>query len=204
MENTKQYIGYDYKEVTINKKFELVWKDSYTNFGWEIERSQPAIEEHAWGPLRVMAAPLSVLPGRLFKNMVQDHVSEKKVELKMKRDRKIQNKNELNRLQVSLEAALNELEHLETTKTLGANVAAYIIGLLGTVCMAFSMFSYLASNMIECVSFAVPAFIGWIMSYVAYILIKNKREVEVNKELEAKFDTINDICMQAHELIVSE
>lgn len=204
MENAKQYIGYDYKEMTVSKKFEPVWKDSYINFGWEIEKSQPAIEKHAWGPIRVMAAPLAILHGEMFKNMVEDHVSTNKVELKMKRDRKIQNRNELNRLQVSLDTTLNEMEHLEATKTYGASVVACIIGLIGTVCMAFSMFSYLASNMAGCVGFAIVAFVGWIMSYVSYILLKKKREAVVDKETEVKYDTINNICMQAHELVVNE
>lgn len=199
MENTKLYIGYDYKEVTVSKKFELAWKDSYTNLGWEIEKIQPAIEKHAWGPLRVMAAPLAILPGHIFKNMVQDHESASKVVLNMKRNRTIQNKNELNRLQVSLETTLNEMEYLQKAKTFEASIAAYIIGLFGTIFMAFAMFSYLASNLIGCVGFAIPAFIGWIVSYATYIVIKNKKETEINKEIDAKFDTINDICMQAHE-----
>lgn len=31
------------------------------------------------------------------------------------------------------------------------------------------------------------------------IIYCNKKEVEINKEIDAKFKTINDICMQAHE-----
>lgn len=203
MENTKQYIGYDYKEVTVSKKLESAWKDSYTNFGWELEVCQPAVEKGVWKPLRIMIAPLAVLPGQFFKNMVRDHVSATKAELKLKRDRKIQNKNELNRLQVSLEATLNEMEHLEESKTMGASVAAYIIGLSGTVCMALSMFCYLAPNMAGCIGFAVPAFIGWMFSYVAYILIKNRTEKIVDKEIEIKYDAVNEICMQAHKLAIS-
>ena len=132
MEIAKQYIGYDYKEVTVSKKLESAWKDSYFNFGWELEMIQPAVEKGIWEPLRIMIAPLALLPGQLFKNMVLEHVSTTKAELKMKRNRKIPNKNELNRLQVSLEAALNEMENLEKSKTHGASVAAYIIGLLST------------------------------------------------------------------------
>lgn len=204
MENAKQYIGYDYKEVIVSRKLEPVWRDGYANFGWELEKSQPAIEKHAWGPLRVMVAPLAVLPGKLFKNMVQDHESSEKAELRMKRNRKIKNKNELNRLQVSFETVLSEMERLEKSKTLGASVAAYIIGLLGTVCMALSTFCYLASNVAGCVGFAIPGFSGWIASYIAFVLIRNNREQTVNKEMEGKFDTVNDICMQAHEMMICE
>lgn len=186
MENEKQYIGYDYKEITVSKKLEPAWKDCYTNFGWEMEKSQPAVEKGVWEPLRIMIAPLAVFSGHFFKNMIQDHESVTKSALKMKRNRKIPNK-----------------EHLEKSKALGASVAAYIIGLLGTVCMALSMFSYLASNMAGCIGFAIPAFLGWILSYVAYVVIKNRREEIVNKEMETKFDAVNEICMQAHKLVAS-
>lgn len=69
--------------------------------------------------------------------------------------------------------------------------------------MALSMFSYLASSIAGCVGFAIPAFMGWILSYVAYILIKNRREKIVDKEMETKFDAVNEICMRAHELVAS-
>lgn len=89
-----------------------------------MEKSQPAIEKHVWGPLRVMAAPLALLPGRFFKDMVQDHESKDKVELKLKRDKQIRNKNEQNRLQMTMEETLSEMEQMEATKTLGANMVA--------------------------------------------------------------------------------
>lgn len=126
-----------------------------SSFGWKVEKSQPAIEKHVWGPLRVMATPLALLPGRFFKNMVQDHESRGKVERKLKRDKQIRNKNERNRLQVTMEETLSEMEHMEATQILGASVGAYVAGLLGTVCMGFAVFGYLGANMTAWVSSAV-------------------------------------------------
>lgn len=59
-------------------------------------------------------------------------------------------------------------------------------------------------NVAGCVGFAIPGSIGWIVSYVAFVLIRNNREQTVDKEMEEKFDAVNDICMQAHEMIICE
>lgn len=151
-----------------------------------------------------MAAPLALLPGRLFKDMVQDHESKNKVQLKLKRDRQIENKNELNRLQTSLEGNLTEMEHIEETKTMGASIGAYVVGLLGTACMGVAVFSYLAANLPACIGFAIPGFSCWILSAVVYMLLKQRRECVVDAEIEQKYDEVNDICMKAHELVMSE
>lgn len=196
----KKYIGYDYRDVTVSRKLESIWKDGYSSFGWKVEKSQPAIEKHVRGPLRVMAAPLALLPGRFFKDMVQDHESEDKVELKLKRDKQIRNRNELNRLQVTMEETLSEMEHMEATKTLGASVGAYVAGLLGTVCMGFAVFGYLGANMMACVGFAVPGFAGWIMAFVLYYLLKGRKEKSVAQAMEQKYEEVNNVFRQAYEL----
>lgn len=201
MEKEKKYVGYDYKSVTVSRKLESAWEDGYSSFGWEVEKSQPAIEKHVWGPLCLIVAPLALLPGKFFKNMVQDHESEDRVELKLKRDKQVRNKNELNRLQVTMEGTLNEMEHMEATKTMGASVGAYVTGLLGTVCMGFSVFGYLAANMASCIGFAVPGFIGWILAFVLYHFLKSKKEKAVAEAMEQKFEEINNVFKQAYELV---
>lgn len=200
MENSQKYIGYDYKRIVVRRKFEAAWVDGYSNFGWELEKSRPAIEQPVRGSLQVMLAPLALLPGSFFKDLVVEHESCDKVELHFKRDRKIQNKNKLNRLQFNMESTLNNMEEMEKTKTFGASVAAFVTGLVGTVSMAVSTFSYLASNIPGCIGFAVPGFIGWILSAVVYSVVKAKKKKKVVTELESKFDEMNDICLQAQEL----
>ncbi len=203
METEKKYVGYDYKNVTVSRELESAWEDGYRNLGWEVEKSQPAVEKPAWGPLRVAAAPLALLPGSFFKDMVKEHESSDRMELKLKRDKQIQNKNELNRLQIKMEGTLNEMEHMEATKTLGASVGAYVAGLLGTVCMGISVFAYLGANLTVCAGFAVPGFIGWIMAFVLYHLLKGKKEKTVTQALAQKYEEMNEIFKQAYELRVN-
>lgn len=38
------FIGYEYLEITINKELEAIYTDSYPNFGWQLERTSPALQ----------------------------------------------------------------------------------------------------------------------------------------------------------------
>lgn len=203
LENSKKYIGYDYKTLIVSRKFESAWVDSYNSFGWELEKSSLAIEKPIWGTLRVLLAPLALLPRSFFKDLVVEHESGNKVELHFKRKRIIQNKNELNRLEFTMESTMNSMEQMERNKTFGASVAAYVTGLLGTVCMTMATLSYLASKISVCVEFAIAGFLGWIFAFVAYFVVKNIKEKKVATEIESKFNEVNNICEQAYLLAMN-
>lgn len=103
-----QNITYEYKTLTVSRKLETLWEDSYTKFGWEL---------------------------------VKRYASSEKVELEFKRDKNFPKKNELNRLQGYCENTMGEMEHMERTKMVNAYAGSTVCGLLGAVCMAFSVFS---------------------------------------------------------------
>lgn len=71
--NAKNFIGYEYKEVTATSAMEDVFADGYPNFGWVLD---------------------GIVPSALGFSTVN---------LKFKRDRKIRNKAELSRLQRQFE-----------------------------------------------------------------------------------------------------
>lgn len=103
MNNEKGFVGFEYMEVSAKHWMESLYVDSYENFGWEFEGE--AARESAGG----------------------------QVTLKFKRDRKLRNKAELTRLQRQFEACAQEIEALERSRTTTASIAAFTIGLAGTV-----------------------------------------------------------------------
>lgn len=201
MEKGKSYVGYEYKNVTVKKEMESVVSDGYKYFGWKLEKSTPTVVKHVWGPLRVMLAPLALLPGTPFGKMIQDHKSDTKVDLQLKRDKAITSKNELNRMQIQFEMLMEDIACLEETKTIGASVAAYIVGIAGTVFMGLSMFSYLADNLQACIILAVPGFLGWLLSAVVYKLMKGKRSKKIIPIVEEKYESATQLCEKAYSLI---
>lgn len=201
MEREKSYVGYEYKNVTTRKEMESVVTDGYINFGWRLEKSTPTVVKHIWGPIRVILAPLALLPGTPFGKMIQDHKSETKVDLHLKRNKAITSKNELNRLQIQFEKIIDGINSLEESKTIGASVAAYIVGIVGTVCMGLSTFSYLADNLQACIILAVPGFLGWILSAVVFKLMKNKRSNKVMSMIGEKYESATQLCEKAFSLL---
>ncbi len=200
-EHENNFVAYEYKTVIVNRDFESVWKDGYRNFGWKLVKNEPAIVKHVWGPLRILLAPLAIFPGSPFAKIVNDHESETKVELKFKRDRNIPGKAELNRYQLQFESHIKEISNLENSKQSAAAAAAYTIGLLGTVFLGASTFSYLTGMIPFTILLAVPGFAGWILSYFIHNAVKGSKSQKVAPLIERQYDALYEVCAKANELL---
>jgi hypothetical protein len=165
------FVGYEYRDVTVHRSMESVYSDSYANFGWTLEGISSSVQNYS-----------SVI-------------------MKFKRDRKIRNKMELTRLQRQFEACVSEIESLEMSKVIGASAVAYIIGVLGTALIAGAVFSYTGGNLALCIILAVPAFAGWIAPYLCFTMLRNKKTLEVNPLIDEKYDEIYEVCEKANALI---
>lgn len=197
------FVGYEYKTVKGPMELEGLWNDSMKNFGWQLEKSAPATVKHVWGPLRVILAPLSLIPGTPFRKMIQDHDSETEVEMTFKRDKHIAGKAELNRLQSQFESYARGIETLDDSKSTGAAVGSYTIGLIGTILMALSMFSYLGGSIALMVVLAIPGVLGWILPYFVFRKLKGKKTQAVEPQIEKQRDSIYDVCQKASRILAN-
>ena len=167
------YIGYEYKEVTVLAEEVSFYLDSYENFGWSAdERFETA------GGARLTT-------------------------LHLKRNRKIINKVELTRLQQHFEACAGEIKTLERSKTSAASVWALAVGIIGTAFMAGSTFAVVHQPPMIwlCILLAVPGFIGWILPKFLYNGIVRKKTGEIQPLIEAKREEIYGICEKGHSLL---
>ena len=124
------------------------------------------------------------------------------VTLKLKRNRKIVNKVELTRLQRHFEADMQDIVSLENSKTSLATILALLIGILGTVFMAGSVFAVTAEPPIIwlCILLAIPAFAGWILPYFVYKKVKEEKTKKITPYIEEKYDEIYELCEKGHSL----
>ena len=178
----EKYIGYDYKEIITEKKQASFLLDSYKNFGWDLD-------------------PNFTSDGIDTKtNIPGAHID---IRLQLKRDRNIINKMELTRLQRNFESCINEIQKLESSKTSGATMYALIVGFIGTVFMAGSVFAVTAAppKILLCVIFAVPAFIGWILPIFIYRKKVQERTQLVSGLIEMKYNEIHEICEKGRRLL---
>lgn len=169
----RDYIGYDYKDVTIRSEKASMYLDCYENFGWSGDDN------------------LDVTRG--------SHLTT----LRLKRNRKIINKMELTRLQRHFEACANEIEALEKAKTSMANAVALIVALIGTAFMAGSTFAVVHEPPIIwlCILLAIPGFIGWILPYFLYHWVVRRQTQKIQPLIEEKYEEIYEICEKGHSLL---
>ncbi|MGN0373645.1 MAG: hypothetical protein ACI4F3_12630 [Enterocloster sp.] len=179
MQERKEYVGYEYKEITVPAEYVSMYLDCYEKFGWET------------GQERHEDAGQSAAAGHLY------------VTVHMKRDRKIINKAELTRLQRNFEACTHEIERLQKMKARVPSIGSLTAGLVGTVCMACSVFAVMQEPPVVwlCVLLAVPGLIGWILPYFLYRSLSERQSEKLDPLIEEKLEEIYKICEKGHSLL---
>ncbi len=175
----KQFVGYEYKELTAESSQASFLIDGYENFGWELDEN-------------------------LLERSSAKYTAGKKVVIRLKRNRKIVNKAELTRLQRNFEACVEDIKSLEKSRTSQATAYALILAVIGTVFMGGSTFAVTAQppHIALCIVLAVPGFLGWIFPYFLYRRILRKRTEEVAPLIEEKYEEIYELCEKGNRLLV--
>ncbi len=169
--NGNDFVGFEYKDVTIKKTMQSIYVDSYSNFGWIFEENNVSVGK-------------------------PDYII-----MKFKRNRKIRNKAELTRLQRQFDAYVAEILRLENSKKTKAAAVAYVVGVIGTAFIAGSVFAVTAGNVGTCVVLAIPGFIGWIIPYLLFRRINEKSTEQVNPLIGQKYDELYSVCEKANGLL---
>lgn len=167
------FVGYEYRDVTVDKDMESMYADGYQSFGWQLDNT---------------SAPYTGL---------------NTITLNFKRDRKTRNKAELTRLQRQFEVCTNEIIRMEKSKTASASIVAYTIGLTGTAFMAGSVFAVTGGIIMLCIVLAIPAFIGWLLPYFLYKSTYMKKTAKLAPLIDSKYDEIYEVCERASGLLGS-
>lgn len=172
-EEKSDYIGYEYKEVTVKTKQASFYLDCYESLGW-------VVDEHFY---------------------IKD--KQEYTTLQLKRNRKIINKMELTRLQNNFESCAQEIKQLENSKTSLATIVSLVTGIMGTIFMTGSTFAIVHEPPVIwlCILLAVPGFIGWIAPYFLYKSIVQKKSKDIQEHIEAKYDEIYEICKKGYSLL---
>lgn len=174
-ENTsnKNFIGYEYKEVTIKPNMESVYVDGYTNFGWTLE-----------------ATATPVQPGKVMLRLKRDRKIRNKAEL-----------TRLQRQFEASVADIESLERSKTNSAAIAAFTIGIIGTAFMALSTFAMTGTgLSHNVPLSILLAVPGLIGWALPYFVYIKKGAQKTDELTPMIENKYDEVYDICEKASKL----
>lgn len=183
--DTKDFVAYEYLSLNVKSEKEPLYIDCYENFGWILTNNTALVDNEDY---------------YINNSNINNN---KLVNLKFKRDRRIKNKVVLLSLQRKLENAFKELESLEKEPGVLGTVWAMVIGVIGTVFLALSVFSITATDplYIPCIICGAIGLIGWTLPYFVYKKIKNKKTQENVTLIEEQYNAIYDSCEQARKLI---
>ncbi|RHR26201.1 hypothetical protein DWX43_16040 [Clostridium sp. AF19-22AC] len=173
-----EYVGYEYKRKEILKEHASLYLDSYPCFGWEEDPNTGIAQERTQ-------------PGGY-------------VTLNFRRDRKICNKVELTRLQRNFDGCILEIDRLEKSKATLATIAAMVIGVTGTACMAGSVFAVTVDPPLItlCIILAIPGFAGWIAPWFVYRVLIRKRSAKIQPLIEDEMEELYEVCRKGKDLLI--
>ena len=171
--NSRNYVGYEYKELRTDISKVSQYLDGYETFGWFPDENMKQIKESGM------------------------------ILLRLKRDRKIMNKVELTRLQRHFEDCMHQIELLEKSIVTKATAFAIAVGVIGTAFMAGATFAAVNDPPIIwlCIILALPGFAGWIAPFFVFSAMVRKRTKIVNPFIDDKYDEIYEICEKGSRLL---
>lgn len=158
--NTTDFVAYEYKSLEIDREFEPLYKDVYRCFGWIVEAYNPTLP-------RVNRAVL-----------------------KLKRDRRIPHRNEVQELQRTSENALTSIAQLERSKVTIPTVTALGIGMVGTVFLAGSVFAITANLWLLGIPLGIVGLAGWAAGYLSFGRSQHSRTMKVAEQIDREYETI--------------
>lgn len=165
---------YDYKTIKVKREIETLVCDTYENLGWELTNT-------------------SSVEGSLF------HIN-----LSFKRDRKIENKTELLKLQDKADNVIASIDNLQNKKKNAGFVGALSTGIVGALIFGGGMsMTMLLSGVGYLIGGIALGIVGAGVCALAYPLFKKinkKQSAVIQPVLESEYDKLSDICDQAAKL----
>ena len=177
MEN--KIITYDYISINVKKELELVYIDTYECLGWEFTHSE------------ISMSPQDLLSTKIY----------------FRRDRKINNKQALIKLQRDIDSKFRNIGKLESQKKFKASFNAYGIGLISCVFLALSVFmitDYLSFGTLTVPLQIIFGGVGMLLSIPPYFVYKNTLALTVEKIqplINNEYDLISEKSEEAGLLI---
>lgn len=169
--NARDFVAYEYMTVKADRDREGLYRDTYQNFGWQVEGYE------------------TPLPGSTS------------VTMKLKRDRRIKNRPLVLELQRKAENALETISQLERSKGSVSVAAALSVGVVGCAFLAGSVFAIEADKWAPGIALGVVGLLGWLAGYVTYGRVKAHRTQSVADMIDRQYDIIYATGEQSTQLL---
>ena len=168
-------ISYDYKTVRVKRDMEVMLTDAYQNLGWEVTNT-------------------SMAEGSLTS-----------VNVSFKRDRKIENKAELLKLQSKIDNSLSIIEKKKKKKKNAGVPEGITVGTIGVLAFGGGMSMTLTLSgigfLIGGIALGVVGIGIGLLGWLTHNKIQKKKLAKIEPVMENELDKLSDLCEQANKLL---
>ena len=168
-------ISYDYKTVRVKRDMEVMLTDAYQNLGWEVTNT-------------------SMAEGSLTS-----------VNVSFKRDRKIENKAELLKLQSKIDNSLSIIEKLQSKKKNAGVPEGITVGTIGVLAFGGGMSMTLTLSgigfLIGGIALGLVGIGIGLLGWLTHNKIQKKKLAKIEPVMENELDKLSDLCEQANKLL---
>ena len=197
----EKFVAYEYKNVHVTQDSAGMYVDCMGNFGWElVENDGYNIQEDLFS----IQSPANL--GRSIANAAQTYGETADAvptfTLKFKRDRHMENKQQLEKLEREYEEALSAIKSMErrnNAQTMGVSLGT---GIIGAVFIGLSVYNFISSNIILGVLLAAVGVIGWTIGFFSNRKIGNKKSAQSEPYVQEQLNIVYNVCEKAHALLV--
>lgn len=118
-----------------------------------------------------------------------------------KRNRRIENKHELDRLERKCEEALSAISRLERKNNAQSMGVALGTGIIGAAFIGLAVYNFIFSNIALGVVFAIIGAIGGAVGFFSNRKIGRKKAVQTEPQIQEQLNIAHSACEQAHALL---
>lgn len=197
------FVACEYKEVTAKRDQVHLYTDCYSNFGWTLVDQR----QHSYSPVSTssIASIGTSIASTVAPNVtvdVADHIDDTDIViLKFKRDSRMPNKREINKLESQCESTLSEINKIETKKSAKTMGVSMGIGIVGAGFMVLAGFGFFNANILFGVIFAIVGLVFWGAGFLASRKLGKSQQEKTAPTISDKFEAVYGYCEQAHALL---
>jgi hypothetical protein len=175
-EKGKNAVMYEYKTVSVPHAMGTAYTDGYTNFGWEF-------------------------CGKDFNISTPFSQGEAAVELKFRRDRRMEHKEELRNLEKQFDGIAREIHKIEWKKAAGDMGKMLGFGIVGAGFLTGAIFSFIGSNILLGIILLIPSLAGWGFGYFNYRRSQKDGADKATPQIDSHYDALYDLCKKGQVLL---
>ena len=194
MSNNENFVGYEYKTINATRDSAATYIDCMENFGWTLVENDGYVVQDLLSNLNPVNLGKNIASAAQTFGETADAAPA--MTLKFKRDRRIANKQELDKLEREYEEALSAISKVErknSAQTMGVSMGS---GIIGAVFVGLSVYNFVSSNIVLGVVFAAIGAIGWTIGFFS-----NKKSTQAEPFIEEQMNIVYSTCEKAHALL---